>query len=381
MRKPTWLWLGVSSIGTAFREFNSFVKTDMEKKMKIESSLFGETREGRKVTAYTVTNSSGASMTVLDFGAVLQSVIVPDRNGTLTDVALGYDRVEDYEVNPPHFGATIGRNGNRIEGASFNLNGQDYQLELNENGKNNLHSGPDGYEFRMWDAKVNEANGCVSFHILSPDGDQGFPGNFNVTVTYMLTEDNKVKIHYEGSSDADTIANMTNHSYFNLNGEGSGTIMNHTLQIDADGYTPVDEYSIPYGTVDSVAGTPFDFRRGKTIAQDADVKDEQLEHTGGYDHNFALNGSGLRNVACAIGDLSGIKMTVMTDQPGIQFYAGNFISGPVGKKGHAYGRHEGFALETQHFPNSVNVLAFDSPKLEAGETYSITTCYTFSVEQ
>ncbi len=348
-----------------------------EKKMKIESSIFGKTKDGAEVTAYKITNRKGAYITVLDYGAILKDVVVPNKDGVLTDVALGYDNIASYEENPPFFGATIGRNGNRIEGATFNLNGHDYQLVLNENDKNNLHSGPNGYERRMWDAKTNEANGCVSFHILSPDGDQGFPGNFDITVTYMLTEENKVKIHYEGKSDADTIANLTNHSYFNLNGEGSGTIMDHKLMIHADGYTPVDEYSIPYGTVESVEGTPFDFRTEKTIRQDASAKDEQLLHTGGYDHNFALNGSGLREVAVALSEQSGIKMTVMTDQPGIQFYAGNFISGPVGKNGHAYGANEGFALETQHFPNSMNVLAFDSPKLEAGERYSTTTCYTF----
>ncbi len=349
--------------------------------MKIESSLFGKTKEGKDVTAYKISNNKGAYITVLDYGAILKDVVVPDKNGNLTDVALGYDTVEAYEENPPHFGATIGRNGNRIEGAAFSLNGQDYQLVLNENDKNNLHSGPDGYEFRMWESRTNEKNGCVSFSILSPDGDQGFPGNFKVTVTYMLTEENKVKIHYEGTSDADTIVNMTNHSYFNLNGEAAGSIMNHTLEIKADGYTPVDEYSIPYGTVDPVEGTPFDFTEAKTIARDAEEINEQLQHTGGYDHNFALNGSGLREVARACADHSGITMTVMTDQPGIQFYAGNFISGPAGKNGHSYGPHDGFALETQHFPNSVNVLAFDSPKLAAGERYSTTTCYTFGIEE
>lgn len=348
--------------------------------MKIETSLFGETKNKETVTAYTVTNSRGASITVLDYGAVLKNVIVPDRNGALTDVVLGYDKVEDYEVNPPHFGATIGRNGNRIEGGEFSINGQEYQLPLNEGGKNNLHSGPDGYEFRMWDAKTNEKNGCVSLSLVSPDGDQGFPGTFRVTVTYMLTEDNKVKIHYEGVSDQDTIVNMTNHSYFNLNGEGNGSILSHTLQIAAEGYTPVDQNLIPYGTVEPVDQTPFDFRRPKTIERDLNPADEQLSHAGGYDHNFALSGSGLRNVAWVRGDKSGITMTVMTDQPGVQFYAGNSITGPVGKNGHVYGGHEGFALETQHFPNSVNVLAFDSPKLDAGERYSTTTCYTFGLE-
>lgn len=347
--------------------------------MMITKADFGTTKKGEKVTAYTVTNGKGASMTVLDFGAIMQSIVVPDKKGEFVDVVLGYDNVPAYEDNPPHFGATIGRNGNRIGGASFMLNGKTYTLVKNERDKNNLHSGPDGYEFRMWDAVPNEKNGSVSFTLTSPDGDQGFPGTFRVTVTYMLTEMNKVKIHYEGKSDKDTMVNMTNHTYFNLNGEGSGKIMEHTVKIAATGYTPVDEESIPYGRTDKVEGTPFDFRNPKTIAQDAGAEDEQLAHTGGYDHNFALDGSGLRNVAWATGDKTGITMTVMTDQPGMQFYAGNFIFGPVGKKGHTYGAHDGFAMETQHFPDSVNQKAFATPLLKAGEVYSTTTCYTFSI--
>lgn len=351
----------------------------MEPQMKITRSIFGITGKGEKVTAFTITNCRGMSVTVLDYGAVLQSIVVPDKQGKLTDVALGYDSVAAYEGNPPHFGATIGRNGNRIGGAAFSVDGKEYRLAKNERGKNNLHSGPDGYEFRMWEGIPNEKNGSVSFHLTSPDGDQGFPGTFSVTVTYMLTEMNKVKIHYEGRTDADTVVNMTNHSYFNLNGEGNGKIMKHTVTIDADGYTPVDEESIPYGRVDPVEGTPFDFRKAKRIEKDAGADCEQLRHTGGYDHNFALNGSGLRNVASVAGDLSGITMTVMTDMPGLQFYAGNFIDGPVGKHGHIYGAHDGFAMETQYFPDSVNQKEFETPVLRAGEVYSTTTCYTFGI--
>ena len=347
--------------------------------MKVESSDFGKTHDGQKITAYKISNSKGSYITVLDFGAILKDVVVPDKEGRLTDVALGYDRAEDYEVNACYFGATIGRCGNRIEGGNFSIGGKDYHLQINENGRNSLHSGPDGYEKRLWSASVNETNGCVSFSLVSPDGDQGFPGEFHVTVTYMLTEENKVKIHYEGSADQATVVNMTNHSYFNLNGAGEGTIMEHLLQIDADGYTPVDEYSIPYGTVEPVEGTPFDFRTAKPIARDAYVENEQLRHGGGYDHNFALNGSGLRKVAAAVSTKTGITMSVMTDQPGMQFYAGNFIKDEQGKNGKVYRVREGFALESQHFPNSVNVLAFESPKLEAGERYSTTTCYTFGI--
>jgi aldose 1-epimerase len=348
--------------------------------MKVTGSVFGTTAQGEEVTQYRIENSKGAYITVLDYGAVLKDIVVLDKAGSLTDVALGFDTVAEYEKNPTSFGATIGRNANRIEGATFNLDGMDYALELNEKGKNNLHSGPDGYQFRMWSAKADEKNGCVTFSLVSPDGDQGFPGTLQIAVTYMFTENNKVKIHYEGTCDANTIVNMTNHSYFNLNGEGNGSIYDHLLSIDADCYTPVDTNSIPYGTSDSVEGTPFDFRAPKMIGTDAGADDEQLMHTSGYDHNFVLNGTGLRNVAKVSSSLSGISMTIMTDQPGMQFYAGNFINGISGKSGHIYANHTGAAFETQHFPNSINVLAFESPKLGAGDRYSTTTCYQFETE-
>lgn len=347
--------------------------------MKIESSSFGTTKDGSLVTAWKISNDRGSYIRVIDFGAILVDVVVPDKDGNLRDVALGYDNIEAYEENPPYFGATIGRCGNRIESGEFNLGGVDYQLALNENGRNSLHSGPDGYHNRMWKGTADEANGCVSFTIVSPDGDQGFPGCLNMKVTYQLTEDNCVSIRYDGKCDADTVVNMTNHSYFNLDGEGAGSIMEHELQIDAEGFTPVDEYSIPYGTVEPVEGTPFDFRKMKMIGRDAYSNDEQLAHTGGYDHNFALNGTGFRCVASARSDKSGITMNVLTDQPGLQFYAGNFISGPKGKGGKEYRPRDGFALETQHFPNSVNVLAFESPKLSAGEDYCTVTSYEFGV--
>lgn len=346
--------------------------------MRIEQYGFGTTKSGEEVTAYKIINRSGSSITVIDFGAILESIVVPDAEGNFRDVALGYDNIASYELNPPYFGSTIGRNGNRIEGGTFCINGKDYKLACNENGKNNLHSGPDGYEHRMWKGEADEEKGCVSFSIFSPAGDQGFPGNFKITVTYTLTEENAVEIHYEGVSDADTVANLTNHSYFNLDGHDAGSIMDHELLVHAEGYTPVDEYSIPYGIVESVEGTPFDFRQFKPIKQDAECVNEQLAHTGGYDHNFCLDGEGMKTAAELVSKKSGILMVVMTDQPGIQFYAGNGIGGPAGKGGVVYGKYAGLALETQHFPNSINVLAFESPKLEAGETYSTTTCYKFS---
>lgn len=347
--------------------------------MKIDSTEFGQTKDGKPVTEYKITNSSGSYISVLNFGAILKNIAVPDKNGKLTDVVLGYDNLADYESNPNYFGATIGRNANRIENGRFSLDGLDYQLALND-GHNNNHSGPDGYERRMWEASADEKSGSVTMRLISPDGDQGFPGELHVSVTYTLTEDNTVRIHFEGKALDDTIVNMTNHSYFNLNGEGTGSILMHSLEIAAEGYVPADEYSIPYGYVEPVEGTPFDFRKGKTIARDMDISaDEQLGYANGYDHTFAIDGTGFRKAAWAAGELSGITLTVSTDQPGVQLYTGNYISGPKGKGGHEYHVRDGFALEAQHFPNSVNVLAFESPRVGAGERYSTTTCYTFGV--
>ena len=342
--------------------------------MSVEREVFGKTKDGQEVHAYRVILEDGSFIRVLDYGAILQSVTVPDRNGKLTDVALGYDTIAPYETNPCFFGATIGRCGNRIKGAAFSLEGKNYQMQANENG-NNLHSGPDGFEKRLWNAQAGEDS--VSFSLHSPDGDEGFPGNADFTVTYTFTPEHEVRIHYQGMSDRTTVMNLTNHSYWNLNGEGGGTIFNHSLQIMADGFTPVDKESIPTGEVRPVAGTPFDFREMKPVGEDAAADEEQLAFTGGYDHNFALNGSGWRTAAKVSADISGISMEVMTDLPGIQFYAGNFISGAPGKMGHEYQAHSGLALETQYFPDSVNKQTFAQPIVRAGEAYESTTSYLF----
>lgn len=345
----------------------------------IKQSSFGKTSHGQSVTSYRITNSRGSYITLLDYGAILKDIVVPDRAGRLTDVALGYDSIGGYEKNPPHMGGTIGRNCNRISSGEFSLGGKKYNLSLNDSGVNNLHSGPEGYEFRMWRTAIDRENGSVTFSLVSPDGDQGFPGQFRINVTYSLSEDDRVTIHYEGTASEDTVVNMTNHSYFNLNGEGSGSVLGHSLRIMARGYTPVNRHSIPLGTVEPVAGTPLDFRKPKAIGRDLEADNEQLRFTGGFDHNFALDGDGFRKAAEAAGERSGITLAVYTDQPGIQMYAGNYLSVENGKKGHVYGSHHGFALETQHFPDSVNNPQFPSVILRAGELYSITTCYQFGV--
>lgn len=347
----------------------------------MQKQEFGKNKEGRMSTLYTFTNASGASMSVCDFGALLVSVKVPDREGVLTDVVLGYDDVASYQANTCFFGAVIGRSGNRIADAKFTLNGEEYHLTPNENG-NNLHSNPAGYHDRFWEVK-EVTDQSVTFHLDSPDKDQGFPGNFDVCVTYSLTDDNTVQIHYQGSCDQDTVANMTNHSYFNLGGHDSGSVESQVLKLNADAYTPViDSASIPTGEIASVKGTPMDFTTAKTIGQDIEADFEQLRFTGGYDHNFVLNdqNQGVRVMAEAYCEKTGIAMEASTDCVGVQFYAGNFVTAQTGKGGAHYDKRSGFCLESQYYPNAVNMPEFPSPVLKCGKKYDTTTAYRFFVK-
>lgn len=347
--------------------------------MSIVRSDFGKTSSGQAVTMFTVTNQKGAVMKVIDFGAILVSLLVPDRDDQLKDVVLGYDNPESYQVNAPHFGSTIGRNGNRIDQAAFILNGKKIQLTPNEN-ENNLHSGPDGYEFMMWEGK--EADNGVAFHHFSPDGEQGFPGNFDITVTYTLTEDNEVEIHYEGTCDQDTVANMTNHSYFNLGGHDSGMVYDHVIQLNASFYTPViDSKSIPTGEIAPVVGTPMDFTQPKQIGKEIEADFEQLAFTGGYDHNYVIDKEEvtLGWMAKAYCEKTGIVMEAYTDCPAVQFYTGNFIVGEKGKEGVTYDKRHGFCLESQYCPNAVNDSRFAQPFLKANEKYDTKTIYKFAV--
>lgn len=354
--------------------------TNVEGIMGVEKQNFGTTKNGEAITLYTVTNKNGMVMKVTDFGAILVSVLVPDKNGVLTDVVLGYEHGEDYQINAPHFGSTIGRNGNRIDQAAFVLNGKKIQLTPNEN-ENNLHSGPNGFEFMMWEA---EAKGnAVAFHHHSPDGEQGFPGNFDVTVTYTLTDDNEIEIHYEGTSDQDTVANMTNHSYFNLGGHDSGDVYEQTMQLHASTYTPViDAKSIPTGEIAPVAGTPMDFTQPKAIGKEIDADFAQLQMTGGYDHNFIIDkpeGS-FDWMAKAYCEKTGIAMEAYTDCPAVQFYAANFVENEKGKNGAVYNKRHAFCLESQYCPNAVNDTHFAQPFLKAGEKYDTRTVYRFLVK-
>lgn len=346
--------------------------------MSVEKSFWGMTKDGKEVHKYFIANEQGANLEVIDYGAILVSVCVPDNTGLLRDVVLGYDRLEDYEENPNFFGATIGRSCNRIANGRFEINSVTYQMDQNEN-ENNLHSGKNGFEKRIWN--VDEADGDhVVFSLLSPDGDEGFPGEFKISVTYTLTEENEVKIHYSGICDKDTVANMTNHSYFNLGGHDSGLVLDQILQINADSFTPVaDSKSIPTGEIAPVKGTPMDFTDEKPIGRDMEADFEQLVFTGGYDHNYVLNNQNgtVRLAAKAKCEESGIGLEVYTDTPGVQFYAGNFISGSAGKDGVSYEPRTGFCLETQYYPNSINEPGFPSPILKKGDRYETTTIYHF----
>lgn len=349
----------------------------------VTERIFGKLPTGDEVKIFHLENKSGAYAEVLQYGAIVVKVCVPDRDGKLTDVVLGYDDIEEYMVNGCFFGACIGRSGNRIADARFRLDGKEVVLPKNE-GENNLHSGPDGFEKKLW--KVNEIDqdkNSITLGRISPDGENGFPGEFNVNVTYEFTENNAVRIIYTGVSDKTTVANMTNHSYFNLSGEGNGKILDQYLTIHAQEYTPVGAGSIPLGENVPVEGTPMDFRREKLIGKELETDFEQLKITGGYDHNYVTDGytqAEIREIALARSEKTGIVMKVLTDCPCVQFYAGNFVENENGKNGHIYDKHAGFCLETQVEPNAINEEIFHSPILEKGDRYYSETVYSFSVK-
>ncbi len=338
---------------------------------------FGKNSKGEAATLYTFENKNGVVMEVSDFGATLYSLLVPDKEGNLCDVVLGYDDPLGYEGPAgTFFGATVGRNANRICKGKYTLNGKEYQLDTNNNG-NNLHSGLDFYSFRIWNVKETTEN-SITFSLHSPNGDQGYPGALNMDVTYTLTEDNAVQIDYYGVPDQDTIVNMTNHSYFNLNGHASGNVLDQEVWLDADSFTRADETSIPTGEIVPVEGTPMDFRVKKTVGRDIEESYEALVFGKGYDHNWCLNNQGkFAKVAEMSSELSGITMEVYTDLPGVQIYTGNFIFAEAGKGGVVYKQRQGMCFETQYYPDAINHDNFPSPVCKAGEVYQTRTTYKF----
>ena len=342
----------------------------------MKTRAFGVNHLGERATLYTFENSRGMVMEVTDFGATLYSLLVPTATGPL-DVVLGYDDPAGYEGPAgTFFGATVGRNANRICKGAFTLGGKSYQLAANNNG-NNLHSGLDFWSFRIWQVKEYTQN-SITFSLHSPDGDQGYPGELDMDVTYTLTEENSVRIHYHGVPQAETIINLTNHSYFNLNGHDSGDILGHTVWLDADTFTRADEVSIPTGEILRVEGTPMDFRTPKTVGRDIEQDYEALNFGLGYDHNWCLNNGGkFAKIATLTGDRTGLSMDVFTDLPGVQVYTGNFIDREPGKGGVVYRRRQGICFETQFYPDAINHPNFPSPIYRAGEIYETTTEYKF----
>lgn len=320
---------------------------------------------------YEMENAAGTRLTVTDAGASAMGLVYRG-----TDILLGFEDPAAYLSNGAFLGATVGRSANRIGGARFSLNGKDYVLSAND-GNNNLHSGPDGYESRVWEtAETTERS--VTFRLVSPDGDQGYPGRTEILASYELTGDDEIRLTYRAVSDADTLLNLTNHSYFNLNGQGSGSILGHVLRLNADRFTPADRGLIPTGEIAAVEGTPFDFRTAHPIGRDIEADHPRLLAGGGFDHNFCLNGGGFRQAAEVTGDRTGITLRVSTDRPGVQFYAGNSLGGQRGKLGSVYGQRAGLCLETQCWPDAVHHDDFPSPVLKAGEVFTSVTVWSLS---
>ncbi|MBE0637257.1 MAG: galactose mutarotase [Bacteroidales bacterium] len=352
-------------------------KQKTQEKMNMKRTLFGET-DGNQIYQYTFTNINSMSVSIINYGGIVTHLIVPDREGNLQDVVLGYDNLQQYlDNNSPYFGAIAGRYANRIARGKFSIDGTEYQLATN-NGTNHLHGGLKGFDKVVWDVEdfifPDSAGVVLTYH--SPDGEEGYPGNLLTKVIYTLNNNNELRIDYQAETDQPTVLNLTHHSYFNLKGQGNGNIYNHQLQIFADHYIPVDETLIPTGELNPVEGTLMDFTAPMEIGKGIHQVD------GGYDHTFVLNNfdGNVREVARVIENQSGRLMKVFTDQPGMQFYSGNFLDGSItGKESKVYMQHYGFCLETQHFPDSPNQPAFPPTLLRPGEKYQTTTIYRFEV--
>jgi aldose 1-epimerase len=343
---------------------------------EIQRGDFGKMPNGAPVSLYTITNHNRVQVSIQTYGGIITSIKVPDRHGAIEDVVLGFDTQAGYVDNPgPFFGALIGRFANRIGGAHFTLNGVEYKLEKND-GANTLHGGPHGFDKQNWTAR-ELGDGGLELTYISKDGEGGYPGTLTATVAYHLTDANELRIDYQASTDKATVVNLTNHSYFNL--KGGGDILGHVLTIHADRFTPVDSGLIPTGELRPVAGTPFDFRKPTPVGARIESNDEQLKLGHGYDHNWVLNGSGLRLAARVEEPATGRILEVLTNQPGLQFYTGNFLDGTAhGKGGKVYARRSGLCLETQHFPDSPNQPKFPTTTLQPGVQFRSTTVFKFS---
>ena len=350
------------------------------------STASAQVRDFDSIKLYTLENESGMTVRVTNYGAIITSIIVPDRNGKRADVALGYDRVEDYinAVDKPYFGAVVGRYGNRIAKGEFTLDGETYSL-LQNNGENHLHGGAIGFDKVVWAVDEYVEGKSLTLSYLAKDKEEGYPGNLELIIVYTLADDNSLVVDYHATTDKATPINVTQHTYFNLKGEGQGTILDHKLMLNAKTFTPVDESLIPTGEMPAVAGTPFDFTTAKAIGHDIDQQNEQLVFGLGYDHNWILNKDGKEGELSLAAQVhepsSGRVMEIYTTEPGIQFYCGNFLDGRLkGKSGKPYVHRGGFCLETQHFPDSPNQPNFPSTILKPGETYESKTVFKFSAK-
>ena len=346
---------------------------------------FGLLPSGEKITQYIIENPLGMEMRVINYGGIITHLIVPDKDSLFRDVVSGYDSLSGYLESNPYFGALVGRYANRIKGGKFSLDGVEYSLATN-NGANHLHGGIKGFDKVLWAASIVEQDQQVGVNLeyTSIAGEEGYPGNVMIKVIYLLSATNELTMHYLAISDTTTILNVSNHSYFNLSGDHAQDILDHQLTIFADQYTPVDSTLIPTGVLESVAETPFDFRNPKTIGKDIEADHQQIKFGRGFDHNFILNGvnkQGSFNFAAEVSSpQSGIKMTVMTTEPGVQFYSGNFLNGTIkGKKGIQYNKRHSFCLETQHFPDSPNQPDFPTTVLRRGDIYRSLTLHRFEV--
>jgi len=341
--------------------------------------------DGTSVEIYTLRNAKGCEARIMSYGGIVQSLKVPDRKGNLGDVVLGCDKLDGYLTKSPYFGALIGRYGNRIGGARFTLEGKTYTLATND-GPNTLHGGLKGFDKVVWkvvQADVGPQGPQLELNYLSRDGEEGFPGNLNVTAVYTLTDDNELRVDFTATTDQPTVCNLTHHSYFNLAGQGNGDILGHLVYINADSFTPVDSNLIPTGEIKPVDGTPFDFRKPTAIGARINSDDEQIKFGPGYDHNWVINKppGRLRLMARVCDPTSGRVMEVFSAEPGLQFYSGNFLDGSIkGKGGAVYQRRNAFCMEPQHYPDSPNQPQFPTTELKPDETYHNTIIYKFSVQ-
>lgn len=357
-----------------------WLPSDMQ---SIEQQAFGKADCGREAVLFTLTNSNGLTLQITNYGGVVTCLTAPDRDGVFEDVVLGHDSLEEYQSGTAYLGALIGRFGNRIGAGRFELDNQAYSLACN-NGPNHLHGGERGFDKVVWDAEAEETEDGPSLMLsyVSEDGEEGYPGTLDAEVRYTLNHGNALVIQYMARTDKATPVNLTNHAYFNLTGGAGHDVLGHHLTLNADRFTPVDSTLIPTGEYCSVAGTPLDFRHGKAMGEDICARHPQIENAGGYDHNFVVAEQAdgvLRHVATVTEPESGRLMTVHSTEPGVQFYSGNFLDGTLSGRGRVFGKHSGFCLETQHFPDSPNKPHFPSTILRPGGIYQSKTLYTFSV--